>query len=550
LALGDRLRAEGLDAIIDQYEEAPPEGWLSWMVNQVRGADYVLVVCTEAYTRRFEGAETPGTGKGVKWEGAIITQELYDDEGRNRKFIPVVFTDRDLRTIPVTLRRASHYDVGTETGYERLYRRLTNQPEIVKPPIGPMRRLAARGAPGAAESVPGSTIPELTPEPLPQRERKQDFFGDPADRPEPIQDAIVMEVRPALPFTEEELAALVGRRRRHAPKLVEMQFVETLSSSPASVVAKYAHGEKLYVLKRTLRAVCQEDTLAQLAGRDFQNWKVSIACPLETWAVGDHVWELRAFITGVTLHRLILSNQYHINGSFIVALFHGLAAALDEMHAVGILHRDVRPQNLLLRPSGDLVLIDCTFCCRADLPQVPVANDDYTPEEQRAGRAVVTSDWYSLAGTIFFLVNGSPPPRERGKRLHHGLQAIRTYGYDPSPLFKPSIYGVANAGVSSVFEALLNPDVNRRPSHLNELLLAPHTIVPKDYDVIGVLDVDGEHFLVVRDTNFEIYSKPILDHYLEKARRSAQVRDQDLLEDIDQHLAGRPPWRHTMSGGA
>src|SRR5216684_1600876 len=49
LSLADRLRAAGIDANIDQYESHPPEGWPLWMDRQIREADYVLLVCTEAY---------------------------------------------------------------------------------------------------------------------------------------------------------------------------------------------------------------------------------------------------------------------------------------------------------------------------------------------------------------------------------------------------------------------------------------------------------------------------------------------------------------------
>lgn len=53
LHLSDRLRADGIDCNIDQYETSPPEGWPRWMVNQIEEADFVLVVCTETYERRF-----------------------------------------------------------------------------------------------------------------------------------------------------------------------------------------------------------------------------------------------------------------------------------------------------------------------------------------------------------------------------------------------------------------------------------------------------------------------------------------------------------------
>src|SRR4051812_31043296 len=87
LALANRLRGDGIDCQIDQYVQSPPEGWQRWMVNQVERADYVLVVCSEKYHRRFRGE----AGGGAEWEGAVITQELYDASGLNAKFIPIGF---------------------------------------------------------------------------------------------------------------------------------------------------------------------------------------------------------------------------------------------------------------------------------------------------------------------------------------------------------------------------------------------------------------------------------------------------------------------------
>ena len=43
LELANRLRSEGIDAMIDQYEEAPPEGWPRWMEHQIMESEFVLV---------------------------------------------------------------------------------------------------------------------------------------------------------------------------------------------------------------------------------------------------------------------------------------------------------------------------------------------------------------------------------------------------------------------------------------------------------------------------------------------------------------------------
>jgi len=63
--LADRLRADGIDAWLDQYAPNPAEGWPMWMEERIRTADFVLLVCTETYRRRVEGREEPGKGRGV-----------------------------------------------------------------------------------------------------------------------------------------------------------------------------------------------------------------------------------------------------------------------------------------------------------------------------------------------------------------------------------------------------------------------------------------------------------------------------------------------------
>jgi hypothetical protein len=52
LALSDRLRDDGIDCLLDQYEVSPPEGWPLWMDRQIHEANFVLMICTPTYFRR------------------------------------------------------------------------------------------------------------------------------------------------------------------------------------------------------------------------------------------------------------------------------------------------------------------------------------------------------------------------------------------------------------------------------------------------------------------------------------------------------------------
>jgi len=124
LALSDRLRSEGIDCVLDQYEVSPPEGWPRWMDRKINIASLVIVICTKTYLARVIGEEEPGKGNGVRWEGGIICQHLYNQGGENKKFIPVLMQESDKKYIPVPLQSASYFTIETEAGYQRLYSRL------------------------------------------------------------------------------------------------------------------------------------------------------------------------------------------------------------------------------------------------------------------------------------------------------------------------------------------------------------------------------------------------------------------------------------------
>lgn len=147
LALAERLRKDGLDAWIDQYENGTPEqGWPRWMLDQLDAADFILVVCTETYYRRFRGHEEPGRGKGADWEGTLITQEIYDARSRTVKFVPVALAPGQEEFIPEPLRGHTHYPLTTEARYQSLYAFLRGRAGAEAHPLGDLRHVAKRSA--------------------------------------------------------------------------------------------------------------------------------------------------------------------------------------------------------------------------------------------------------------------------------------------------------------------------------------------------------------------------------------------------------------------
>ena len=141
LALANALRDPwGIETDIDQYVRAkspftPSQGWDLWMEKRIEWAEFVLIVCTETYQRRFRGDEEPGIGRGSTWEGTIIRQHLYNNQLVCTKFIPVVFSSQDLIHIPIIFNGNDKYILEEENSFKELCYRLRKEPTVEMPDI-------------------------------------------------------------------------------------------------------------------------------------------------------------------------------------------------------------------------------------------------------------------------------------------------------------------------------------------------------------------------------------------------------------------------------
>ncbi len=132
-ALATRLRLDGIDVRLDQWNVVPGDKLPDFMESSIRTCDFVLIICTPGYSERSQ--RTKG---GVRYEGDIITSELYLKQNQ-RKFIPILKQDDWETAAPNWLAAKYYIDLSdnpySEHNYQLLLATLKNEFDQ-PPPIG------------------------------------------------------------------------------------------------------------------------------------------------------------------------------------------------------------------------------------------------------------------------------------------------------------------------------------------------------------------------------------------------------------------------------
>jgi serine/threonine protein kinase len=139
-----------------------------------------------------------------------------------------------------------------------------------------------------------------------------------------------------------------------------------------------------------------------------------------------------------------------------------LLEILDLVHNQQYLHRDIKPSNIMIRPDGQLVLID--FGTAREITRTYLANSGgmtaisssgYSPPEQMRGQAIPSSDFFALGRTFVFLLTGFPP--EQLYDPHLDILQWRHHANHVSPLLLDFI------------DWLISTEVSKRPSNAEDI---------------------------------------------------------------------------------
>ena len=110
-------------------------------------------------------------------------------------------------------------------------------------------------------------------------------------------------------------------------------------------------------------------------------------------------------IEGQNLEQWLKENQC-ISEEQAIDWLQQLIHILDKVHQQGLWHRDIKPSNIMLKPDGQLVLIDFGA---VGIGSTVIASAEYTPPEQITGATVLQSDFFAVGRTFVYLLTGKHP---------------------------------------------------------------------------------------------------------------------------------------------
>ena len=132
--LAARLRKNGIDAILDQWDLGLGDDITRFMERGIIHADRVLVICTDKYVEKANSDEG-----GVSYERMIVNSELLKNLGTD-KFIPIIRESSGKEKTPAFFGTRFYADFREDNRFdaecEKLIRALHKIPIVEKPPLG------------------------------------------------------------------------------------------------------------------------------------------------------------------------------------------------------------------------------------------------------------------------------------------------------------------------------------------------------------------------------------------------------------------------------
>lgn len=184
-------------------------------------------------------------------------------------------------------------------------------------------------------------------------------------------------------------------------------------ASKEHFVERFAHGRRLFFQ--------EAGTLSTIKHPNIVN-------VINFFRAHGTVYMVMDYEEGVNLQGYILKHKGKMSEAFILTVFRGLLDGLQHIHSKGLLHLDIKPGNIHLRPGGRPLLLDFgavheMMHTRQFQPN-QVVTPGYSPIEQLdpGGYVGPWTDIYAIGATMRTCMSGQPPLSSTRRRERDSMR--------------------------------------------------------------------------------------------------------------------------------
>jgi serine/threonine-protein kinase len=183
---------------------------------------------------------------------------------------------------------------------------------------------------------------------------------------------------------------------------------------------------------------------------------------------GDDLVIVMEYVDGETLREAL--RRGGLPADRAVAVLRAVAAGLDQAHAHGVVHRDVKPANILLGLDGTVKLADLGVAAAVDRTQITTSGallgtiPYMAPEQLEGSEARPAADVYALAAVAFETLSG-----RRARPEDNPLAVAHAVANRPPPDLRDA-WPAAPPEVAAVLQRGMARDPGQRPRSAGELV--------------------------------------------------------------------------------
>ena len=241
------------------------------------------------------------------------------------------------------------------------------------------------------------------------------------------------------------------------------QIVNRLGAGGMGVVYMGTNGTRAAAIKVVRDFLLEDPSSRARLGREVASlYKVKskfIAEIVGADVDGNPAWLATNYVDGPSIQTLV-ENEGPLNEAKWFELAFGVLSALKSVHEVGIIHRDVKPANILVTANGPK-LIDFGISFSKDATALTrtgvVAGTPtwFAPEQFQANKITNAIDIFAAGSTLSFAATGKSPWAESDSSVANTMNAILTREPDLSELTERQ---------AKIINALLDKDPKKRVS--------------------------------------------------------------------------------------